>query len=332
MAKGIISGSGTNEEPYLIEDHEDFNALRSIPNTDGVYGTAEEPIYIELVNDIEFDTENPTNFETIGGTWYVVLDGKNKKLRNVYFVGNGEWALFETINGTVKDLHIKDLYVMTAGVISGLCINLFVSEESYNYNVLNNIRIDGYLASTGLNSAIYGISHYAYGRGRIEKCLINVEVGSNVYIFYGLCYLKGTTTGKALVINGCKCVSKVNVTNSFYGIAESYDGLDSQDNLLIYNCEVACDIYLSGTGNVYGIAGYAYVHSSYSRNRIMQVKSETDLPTVYGTCASNRYNSTFDLDVLDYLGVGIVARDADNGSSTEQLKSVDYLKAKGWCF
>ena len=105
MANGILSGSGTQANPYIVEDGWDFDALRNLPAT--------EWQWIELVDDINLAIfpnwiPIPSKRFNINGGGYTI-----KGLRIVGSAGSlGLFAQLETLE--TKDLRIEAEIIHTA--------------------------------------------------------------------------------------------------------------------------------------------------------------------------------------------------------------------------
>ncbi|MFC7323264.1 surface glycoprotein [Halorubrum rutilum] len=112
-------GSGTAEDPYLIDDWADLDAVRDDPGAN-----------YELASDLDEDTTGyrevveSDGFDPISG-FSGTLDGQGNTINDLQVDSSGHAALFGTINGgVVEDLTIDGASVTggtdTTGVVAGL--------------------------------------------------------------------------------------------------------------------------------------------------------------------------------------------------------------------
>ena len=103
---GTLTGSGTEENPYLIEDAADLAAFRDIINS-----TASSTAYAKLTNDIELSGEW-TPFAPSSGyateAFAGIFDGDFHTISGLYINSDKtNQGLFGIINGaTIKNLNV----------------------------------------------------------------------------------------------------------------------------------------------------------------------------------------------------------------------------------
>ena len=190
-----VSGSGTENDPYLISTPEEFMSVIS-----GHVGS-----YFKLVSDIDFENVNYTGIQLDGH-----LDGNNKTLSNITTSNSGVFdAIGYRTRSSVKNLKIDNINVSNDGkAISH--IGAFVS-ELVNGEITNVIVFSGTISNTTDigNGSIVGTGGFAgtvYGQSRIQNCGTCIDILSGYHVggFIGL--QQGTPTISS-------CYSKGNIAN-----------------------------------------------------------------------------------------------------------------------
>ena len=231
MANGIMPGTGTREDPFIVEDGWDFNALRNIPAT-----TAADVAFIELGADISLAMF--PNFTPIPSRFFNI-DGKGHKIRSVSLSMSGssfgmDVALFSSLSCTeyIRNLTVEGMVSVRAtgtgsGRVALLAANIRTAGISGSNVVIENIEAYG-----SVDVGSQGSSTTAMLAGGIVAQL-NVESSNRATIrncfFNGVAHCNmtntATTSGPTLV---------------FGGIAGRTD--------LSFNCTAAFDLCISDVG------------------------------------------------------------------------------------
>ena len=221
-----INGSGTEEDPWLIEDLEDLIEFRDA-NISGNYYTNQ---FVKLTSDI--DMSSISNWEPIH-TFSGTFDGSNHKISN--FSINEE----HSESGTQ--------YYGLFGIISGEAVrendNIIYRERA----VVKNLHfVDVNVNITGTGSMWYG-TVAASSEGEVINCTVTGSI--NTTSKYGT---TGGVLGRAEgVVDNCKNEATVTGNSEIGGIAgNAYYGIE------IINCENKGTI--KGASQAGGIVGYAY--------------------------------------------------------------------------
>ena len=160
MANGVMPGSGTREDPFIVEDGWDFNALRNVPaiNVDTVS-------FIELGADINLGMF--PNFTPIPNRFFNI-DGKGYVIQNVTVAASGasfglDAGLFASLTSTeyIRNITIEGIVsVRSSGTGTGrvglLAASLNTAGATGNNVVYENIELYGSVevASQGSTTSV----------------------------------------------------------------------------------------------------------------------------------------------------------------------------------
>ena len=216
------SGSGTENDPYLILNPIQLNQMRNFLNQEGVY--------FKLMANIDLteflEDENPTQgWQPVGNysssaAFQGVLDGNGKKI-------SGLW-----INRS------NSIYIGLFGYTNGATIKNLTLD-------VDNIQGGSY---TG------GFSGYSINT-TISGCTLSGTITGKQYVGGFIGYFDG---GKLSIINSKSINSSISGTNSVGGACGYVEG-SSSTNSLITNCYIYSEVI--GNNNVGGILGYCISHS-----------------------------------------------------------------------
>ena len=163
------SGSGTQADPYLIQNKADLKQLAADVNS----GTHYKGKYFKVTADIDLGNEEWTPIGKSGATFQGHFDGGNKTISNLNITsGNDYVGLFGfTTNGSVKNLTVDNAKVkgrVGVGVVAGVP---YTSKYS-NIKVTGLVQVDG-LGDVG---GVLGYNVYA----NVTDITVDVEKGSYV--------------------------------------------------------------------------------------------------------------------------------------------------------
>ena len=107
LAADTLSGSGTEDDPYLLATAADLKAFRDMANAE-----ASSKLCATLTADIDLGGEAWTPFEgpTVGGAYAGTFDGANHTIKglSVNLTSNAGAGLFGTVCGaTIKNLKVE---------------------------------------------------------------------------------------------------------------------------------------------------------------------------------------------------------------------------------
>ncbi len=281
MAGGSFGGgSGTAEDPYLVEDIDDFRAI-------GVWDERElYNKYFKQVTDLDLDV-SPWNggsgWEPVGGVYGPPFagdyDGDNHKISNL-MINSTEYTvgLFRLLENTgkVRNLHLENVNVHSTqygvGALAG------IMDGTGPMEVVNCTVIGGSVSGDG--NAVGGLIGGIYGWG-VSSCIdcyteVMVSGGGAVGGLAGSisastaiilnCYATGDVAGdgdsvggfagyvsssSSATITDCHATGNVVATGSYVG-----GFLGQGSDLIVTNCYATGNV--SGVDYVGGFAGRPY--------------------------------------------------------------------------
>lgn len=138
MANGVMPGTGTREDPFIVEDGWDFNALRDVPAS-----AFSSRAWIELGADISLSMF-PV-FTPIPGRFFEI-DGKGYTIRNVN-IFNGVGLFTTLFTHETKDIRIEGNIVTTVTTnntnVGLLCGTLTLETSNSIGGTVSNIQCFG---------------------------------------------------------------------------------------------------------------------------------------------------------------------------------------------
>lgn len=193
------SGSGTENDPYLIFNPIQLNQLRNF--------LGQSNVYFKLMNNIDLteflEDENPTQGWQPVGNFQGILDGNGKIISGLWINRNDEnyVGFFGKISGAqIKNLNVEAVSISGNDYVGGLCGYLYsssISDCSFTGKIEGHSYIGG-LFGKGENSVqlsnltgeveVYGSGDYVggiigYHDGSATNCLItNSVIHGNDYV------------------------------------------------------------------------------------------------------------------------------------------------------
>lgn len=237
-ASSFASGSGTKEDPYIIENGAQLAYLANLVNDGNSYYAS---CCYKLSRDIALnETANYGSWtqEAPEHTWLPIgysdssddhayftgtFDGDDHTISGLYIETDSDYAgLFGIVrNGTVKNLVLKDAYVSGGNYVGGIV---------------------GYFASD--TSAVSGFSYCGFS-GVVKAS------GNNAGGIAGYCRAEGNENMPS--VSSCYACGKINSAKGYaggiIGVGEAASG-----SVKIMDCLNAADVF-AGTKNSGGIAG-----------------------------------------------------------------------------
>lgn len=163
FAGGIIEGTGTVSDPYLIANADDWKAVMSKENqTYNRYGNLQG--HIALSSDIDLSGET-WDAENLNGKTF---DGRGHKISGI-----GQ-PLFETVNGTVKNLVISGVSIEETN--AGTPVGAIAGKTSKTVNI-QNCYVRGKLSNTSY--AVGGLVGDVSGGTtsvEIKNCVVDAKI------------------------------------------------------------------------------------------------------------------------------------------------------------
>ena len=325
IADGFESGSGTEEDPYIIKTAPQLAYLAQSVNS----GTTYSGQYIKLANDIVLNTpdmfaydedgvitgaakgKTPNEWTAIGSTdepnvssqnilFFGIFDGDNHEVKGIYINKSGsksDQGLFGLCDGAViKNVGVTDGYICGNENVGGVVGYNFATSVENCYNTATVIGSGSVGGIVGYNEAPpHGdaILNGCYNTGRvIGRGSVGGVVGRNYAYESGMavtlknCYNTGNVTGEGVV----------------GGVAGSFEA-DSGKILSCYNLG-----NISGNEFIGGIVGF---HSDFG--------GATEIEDCYNT--GNVIGNTYVAGVLgrgDEYGITKIGRCYNTGTITSK--------------
>ena len=182
MANGVMLGTGTQADPWIVEDGWDFNALRNL--------SASEWHWLELADDINLGVF--PNWTPIPSRRFNI-NGNNKTIRNVRMVGQhqqlGLFAQLETLE--TKDLRIEAEITSTAassndiGILCGRLVGgAFgaLAADPARIAIISNIQCFGNITVTvtGATQPTGGCFGSTWGEANVTLLIQNCAYYGNI--------------------------------------------------------------------------------------------------------------------------------------------------------
>ncbi len=277
VAEGFASGSGTEDDPYIITNGAELALLSEIDTFE---------LYFELGNDIVLNDTSSANWYEDANEWmyfefYGNFDGKGYTVSGVCVNpedtdGYADVALFPYAEGAaIMNLNVEDSYVVgcedVGGIVGEAC-------DCYIYNctfdgVVKSLKYE-YIDTDGetqISGGGYagGIVGFAWDNDGvedyIEECVNYGDVYSDSYNAGGIASLVGGMVG----VVGCENYGDICGDTYVGGITgEAYgDYYEDENGEMVYGDANIVSCVNNGTVsshrsdgyNVGGITGYAYI-------------------------------------------------------------------------
>lgn len=307
---GFASGSGTEEDPYVITTPAELNHVRHHLSSSFILG-----------NDIDMAAWN--NWEPIGKEEYEkdfagVFDGNNKTIKNLHLGENADkesnHALFGEVSGTLTNIIIDNLTITINHeelihdgeienwyqLIGGLLLH---GGNVDNCKVSGNITVSSLTTPVIEGGAGLSIGGISAGSSNIRNCESNVNIRVTG-IEKDISISAGGISGDGGVIHDCINKGAISTENVFYGMLGGIAGEGFWSK--ITNCSNFGDVkntlsdislkeeYLYGeflnVGGIAGRTGTAYdvetiISNCYNYASCVQNDgSSTRVGRIFGSC------------------------------------------------
>ena len=264
-----FEGSGTQEEPWLIQSLEDFNDFAADANYWDDYTRLETDVNLAgMVYDRAVIAPDVSSSNYHQGTKYTgVFDGNDHKILNLTIddggAGNDWIGLFGSIdNGEVRNLGLEGGSVSVSGMVVGGLVG------STKEGTISNCYSTGDVNGGGIVGGLMGSFAYSsvsncYSTGDVSGTGDNI--GGLVGYTFGIvsnCYSTGNVSGDYEVGGLMGGNSNSNISNCYStgdvnGVGE-VGGLMGKNLSFVTNCYSTGDVQGGGGENVGGLVGYHY--------------------------------------------------------------------------
>ena len=270
LAADTLSGSGTEDDPYLLATAADLKAFRDMANAE-----ASSKLCATLTADIDLGGEAWTPFEgpTVGGAYAGTFDGANHTIKglSVNLTSNAGAGLFGTVRGaTIKNLKVEgnvsaSSSAFVGGIVGRTQTSATIDSCSFAGTVTSTQKNDAAgtagivgkvnkgpvtITNCANTATVNGNGNIAAGilgyggsnKVTIENCY-NTGAISGQYYASGIC---GSTVKATSSIRNCYNSGTITATNggSYYaGITANFKGTISNS----YYANPAADALYNGT-------------------------------------------------------------------------------------
>ena len=338
----LLTGAGTEEDPYLIYTAEELNVIGLFP--------CELDKYFKLMADIDLSNYKGTEFNVIGlrGFYYLddvitntssftgVFDGNGKKIANL----THSRGLFVYAGGEIKDLGVIDVNINGEYSAGSLVSENFGGTMSNCYAEGGSVS-GGEGNIGGLVGESYGIitnchtKVSVFGTGRVGGL-----VGNNDEIISN-CYSNGDTSGNNKVgglvgensshttISKCYSSGSITGTGSYVGGLVGFNRQGTIDN-----CYSNADV--SGQGFVGGLVGensWGTILKCFSAGSVVASPSNEWLSVyVGGFAGENKGQLEFMDSFWDIQTSGQSTSATGTGKTTVEMQMLSTFTDAGWDF
>ena len=299
-------GTGEPNDPYLIYDAEQMNALGADTN--------ERDKHFKLMSDIDLSGFTGTSFNIIGTSYgnpfTGVFDGNGFEILNF----NSTASLFGYIddpNAEVKNLGLRDPNILGASPLVG----------SLQDGTITGCYVEGGTISGG--SGLVGWNNYEGTQGTITNCHAIVEVSGTNYV--------GGLVGNNShgIITNCRATASVSGNYAVGGL------VGGTHRGTISNCYSAGDV--SGWKYVGGLVGYnsGAIINSYATGSVMGNEYVGGLVGVNNTWVISSFwdiETSGQSEMCGSKGTSAIGCDNAHGKTTVEMKTMSTFTDPGWDF
>ncbi len=336
-----LTGAGTSDNPYLVEDFADLVILSS---TSSYWASG---TYIQQTGNIDASDSSTLN----GGVGFYpianflgIYDGNNKFISNLFISrSSGNQALFKKCdNATIKNLGLKDCQItgtFQTGALVGEAINSSSIENCYSTgNITGSNYVGGLIGFIDTNTsvenaysecqvsgnmAVGGLIGYCKENASVSKSYATGDVQATASMAAGLVgYIYKTTS-----ISECFATGDVEGTDSVGGLAGYVYGTSSSNYFQINNCYASGDVTgTDNTGAMFGKTRYTNIYKCYS------LGSVTCSGNFVGGFVGYASNSDCSDSFWNTTTAGVATSSIATGKTTEELQTLATFIDSDWDF
>ncbi len=264
LENSVWSGTGTSDDPYIIENAAQLRALSTSVSSGSYYSG----VYFEMTSNIDLNDEAFTPIgNSYSNSFQGTFNGGGYEVSGLYVTVSQYAGLFGSVNGaTIKNLGVSSGSVTGTSYVGGIAGYLRESStiiNCYNKATVTKVASDD-MMDMEMESSTGGIVGFSY-KGTIINCynVGDVTANSSMEVYAGgIVGMSWSAT-----ITACYNVGAISATASYYsysgGIAGMSDGTVS-------GCYWDSD--LSGTS--YGIGAWEGSNSGASPKSSDEMKSD----------------------------------------------------------
>ncbi len=304
-------GSGTEKDPFLIQDANQFILIGQTP---GDWGS-----HFKLVSDIDLSEHDPTTLQPIG-RWVSLgnnanqpftgsFDGTGKTVRGFQYkdMQSPYVGLFRYVTGEIRDLHLVAPGIVADAMGAGALVGYLGGGGVYNCSV-TDARVSG----NGEVGALIGLVD-----GRVRACWSTGRV-AGVWSVGGLIGRIGSGT-----VERSYSTAVVTGDDSVGGLVGSVSNLMSIMDSCYARGSVVGRIYVGG---LIGALNAGRIYSCYSVGKI------SGKEFVGGLVGTRRVNGEVVGSFWDTQTSGQTTSAGGTGKTTAEMKKADIYFSMSWDF
>ena len=196
-------GSGTKEDPYLIESYEDMKKLSAVTKEQV------ERKYYKLTKNLNYEDRHYYMIGTKTSQFKGVLDGGAHTLSNIGVYGYDYVGLFGYVGGinstnyaTIVGLNVENTNVSGNSYVGG------IAGYANSYTTINEVTVSGNIKGT--SDYVGGVIGFSQSYTKVTSVIVNANVEGKTYV--------GGIAGSGLATySGIVEYGKITGTNYVYG-------------------------------------------------------------------------------------------------------------------
>ncbi len=299
-AQSFAGGSGTSDDPYIIETAEQLARMVKYGSTGGKYFRITKDIYLNNVSDVNWKTNSPNSWfdrSDINNVAFVGnIDGTGHTIHGLYYNGANMFALLPQ----ASESSISNLRISNSDITSTSGIAAFVSFGQVKVTFAKCV-VDETVNITGSGDTA---GFVAYGTPSVyidsSASTANITGATNVGAFIGDCWY-GTSTAS----DGSTVYTK-HVINNSYGIDHPLDAKLGYTSSNCYNTVAETQSFTAG--EVVNLGNKALMQGEDALNNMPELD-------FFGTTAT--YPVIYQQGTKGAVWSGSVATDYADGSGTK---------------
>lgn len=331
-----LSGSGTEAEPYLINNLAELKWFRDQVDLQSSDGTTQfTGKYFKLTNDINLDEDNDgigENWNPIGsmsgdhGSFKGIFDGDGHTISNLYVetAGNGLGLFARTAgNAVIKNLTINNATLKStdnSNYLGAVVANSYASTKIENVHVTGKLNIEG-------QGYLGGISGHGYVV--MNNCSVKAEgtIESSFWCVGGILGYGGegatniTNSSVEGIGKGLLLTSAAGGIGSIIGMAEDNNGTQpiSGSNLSAKNVDIKT--YVGGYGTAYAEYALGYLYGGNPTSKLTGTLEIEDVTFETSTGNTNPpvSDAVASINSKVYFSLADAVASAENGDTIKLL-------------
>ena len=273
--QNTLNGSGTEEDPYLINNENDWRVASTL-------GTKSK--YFSVTSDIDFTNKNYYALGTGSNKFNGNINGNMHTISNVSLIGQHDLGLFGYNQGTIEGFEFDNITVSSVGTYVGLIAGI-----NTNTGKIIGIRTRNTTVSTTASS---GDTYIGGLIGQNSGTINNVDVKSNVSMSTSssVYYAGGIIGRNQKTLYNAMFSGTVSGYSNVGGLVGSHTNQNTQG--VVYDSSITS----SGTGgNLTGTSSYTSYINGYAYNTTISAATSISRGTTLSSLTIDSVASVLDI-------------------------------------